>query len=232
MGSLFAIIRRIRRDGAPAGEISDLVRASAEPPGDGDSSRSWGWAALGCRAFWSTPEESGERQPLVDPEGRCALLFDGRLDNREELLRELGLDLDQEKRARESDAGIVLRFLAAGRWEALERFLGPWALLFLDLRDRTVHLARDPTGERMLCWHATPARLLVASEPAVLLADPAVPRDLDEATLAAFFAARQPAPGATFFRAVAQVPPGCRVVLSAGAEQLISFWRPDLSLLC
>jgi asparagine synthase (glutamine-hydrolysing) len=220
----------IRRDGAPAGEISFLFQASAEPPGDGDSSRSWGWAALGCRAFWSTPEEIGERQPLVDPEGRCALLFDGRLDNRDELVRELGLDL--KERAREGDAGIVLQFLAAGRWEALERFIGPWALLLLDLRDRTVHLARDPTGERMLCWHATPARLLIASEPAALLADPGVPRDLDEATLAAFFATRQPAPGATFFRAVQQVPPGCRVVLSAGTEQLISFWRPDLSLLC
>jgi asparagine synthase (glutamine-hydrolysing) len=192
--------------------------------------RSWDGVALGCRAFWSTPEEKGERQPLLDPAGRCALLFDGRLDNREELVRELGLE--GEERTRISDAAVVLRFLAGGRWEALERFIGPWALLFLDLRDGTAHLARDPTGERMLCWHATPARLLVASEPAVLLADPRVPRDLDEATLAAFFATRQPAPGATFFRAVEQVPAGCRVVLSAGGERRSTFWRPDLGLLC
>lgn len=223
-----ALFAEIRLDRAPVEDLFTLFRASAEPPGDGDSARSWEWAALGCRAFWSTPEEIGERQPLVDPAGLSALLFDGRLDNREELVREL--DLPGEEAARTSDAALVLRCLAGG-WDALERFIGPWVLLFLDLRSREAHLARDPTGERMLCWHATPARLRVASEPAVLLADPGVPRDYDDATLAAFYAARPPAPGATFFRAIRQVPPGCRVVLSAEGERRSSFWRPDLRLL-
>ena len=157
-------------------------------------------------------------------EERWRLLFDGRLDNRDELERELGL--------REStDAEIVLRFLAAGRWEALDRFLGPWALAFLDLHAREAHLARDPTGERMLCWHADAARVLIASEPAALLGDPDVPRDLDEATLAAFFAIREPAPDATFFRSVRQVPAGHRVVISSTGERRHRFWNPDLSLL-
>jgi len=222
-----ALFAEIRLDRAPVEDLSLLFRASAEPPGDGDTVRSWEWAALGCRAFWSTPEEIGERQPLVDP-NRSALLFDGRLDNREELVRELGLS--GEEAARASDAALVLRCLAGG-WDALERLIGPWALLLLDLRSREAHLARDPTGERMLCWHASPARLLVASEPAALLAGPGVPRDLNEATLAAFFAARQPPAGATFFRAIRQVPPGCRVTLSADGERRSSFWRPDLRLL-
>ncbi|HVG10268.1 MAG TPA: asparagine synthase-related protein [Thermoanaerobaculia bacterium] len=216
MGALFA---NLRLDGAPGPrDLAAFFGASAEPPGDGDSVRSWEWATLGCRAFHSTPEEAGESQPLVDPSGRFALLFDGRLDNREEL----GVSSE------ESDAAAVLRFLAGGKWEALDRFIGPWVLLFLDLREREVHLARDPTGERMLCWHATAERLLVASEPAVLLRDPG---DLDEATLAAFFALREPAPDATFFRAVKQVPPGWRVTFSAAGERRHSFWNPDLSLL-
>lgn len=225
MSTLFA---EIRFDGAPAGDLAPLFRASAEPLGDGDSARSWEWATLGCRAFWSTPEDIGERQPLVDPAGVSALLFDGRLDNREDLVREL--ELPMEEASRTSDAALALRCLADG-WDALERFIGPWALLFLDLRSREAHLARDPTGERMLCWHATSGRLRVAGEPAVLLADPGVPRDCDEATLAAFYAARSPAPGSTFFRAIRQVPPGCRVVLSAEGERCSSFWRPDLRLL-
>ena len=154
------------------------------------------------------------RESLVDPGGRFALLFDGRLDNREEL----GI-------GEESDASAVLRLLAEG-WEALDRFIGPWALLLLDLQEREAHLARDPTGERMLCWHADPARILIASEPAAL-----PPRDLDEETLAAFFAVREPAPDATFFRAVKQVPPGWRVTLSAAGERRHRFWNPDLSLL-
>lgn len=232
MSTLFA---EIRLDGAPAGDLSPFFQASAEPPGDGDSMRSWGWAALGCRAFWSTPEETGERQPLVDPAGRWALLFDGRLDNREELVHRLGLTGGEAGRT--SDAALVLRHLAdpeARHGDVLERFsrfIGPWALILLDLRSREAHLARDPAGERMLCWHATPARLRIASEPAVLLADPEVARDPDESTLAAFFAAGQPAPDATFFRALRQVPAGCRVALSAGGERRHTFWRPDLGML-
>jgi asparagine synthase (glutamine-hydrolysing) len=225
-----ALVAEIRLDGAAAGDLSRFFESSAEPPGDGDSVRSWGWATLGCRAFWSTPEESGERQPLIDPAGERALLFDGRLDNREELLRRLGLAAAEA--ARTSDAALVLQLLDAEGWDVLERLIGPWVLLLLDLRSREAHLARDPTGERMLCWHATPARLLIASEPAVLLADPDVPRDLDEATLAAFFAAFQPAPDATFFRAIRQVPPGTHVTFAAAAtERRSAFWQPDLSLL-
>ena len=157
-------------------------------------------------------------------EGRWRLLFDGRLDNRDELARELGT-------AEATDSEVVLSFLAAGRWDALDRFLGPWALALFDLHAREAHLARDPTGERMLCWHADPERVLVASEPAALLADAGVPRGLDEATLAAFFAVREPDPGATFFRAVRQVPAGYRIVVSAAGERRHRFWNPDLSLL-
>lgn len=156
---------------------------------------------------------------------RWLLFFDGRLDNRDELARELGLAQDA------ADREIVLRFLSAGRWEALDRFLGPWALVLLDLHAREAHLARDPTGERPLCWHADPGRVVAASEPAALLSDPGVPRDPDEATLAAFFALREPDPGATFFRAVRQVPAGHRVVISAAGERLHRFWGPELSLL-
>lgn len=156
---------------------------------------------------------------------RWELLFDGRLDNRDELARELGLGQDA------GDREIVLGFLTAGRWELLDRLLGPWALALFDLHAREVHLARDPTGERMLCWHADARRVLVAGEPAALLDDPDVSRDFDEETLAAFFAVREPAPDATFFRAVRQVPPGHRVVISRDGERRHRFWDPDLSLL-
>lgn len=161
----------------------------------------------------------------VPASGRWELHFDGRLDNREELARELGIGEEA------TDREIVLGFLAAGRWEALDRFLGPWALALFDLHAREAHLARDPTGERALCFHADSDRVLVASEPASLLPDASVPPGLDEATLAAFFAVREPEPGATFFKAVRLVPAGHRVVLSGNGERRHRFWDPDLSLL-
>lgn len=143
---------------------------------------------------------------------RGDLVFDGRLDNREELGAREG----------ESDAEVVLRHL-----DRLDRLAGPWALLFHDRERREVHLARDPTGERMLCWHASPDGInRVASEPAAFGV-----RDLNEETLAAFFAVREPAADATFFRGVRQVPPGWRVTLSREGERRERFWSPDLSLL-
>lgn len=151
----------------------------------------------------------------VDPSGRYALLFDGRLDNRQEL------GAGEE----ESDDAVVLRLLVGG-WETLDRLIGPWALLLVDLQEREAHLARDPTGERMLCWHVEPGRLRIAGEPAALPG-----RDLDEDTLSAFFAVREPAPDATFFRAVRQVPPGWRVTLSARGERRQRFWSSDPTLL-
>lgn len=192
MGALFA---SLRLDGAPAA-LGEPFRASYEPGAD-DRVRSWGWAALGCRAAELAVSE------------QFALLFDGRLDNREELgLRE------------ESDAEAVLRLLEGG-WDALDRLVGPWALLLLDLDEREAHLARDPTGERMLCWHASPGEIRIASEPAVFGI-----RELDDSTLSSFFAVRQPEPDATFFRAVRQVPPGWRVTLSERGERRHRFWNP------
>ena len=171
------------------------------------------FASLRLERLGGSPAELG-CQPLFDPSGRFALLFDGRLDNREDL----GIG------AEESDAAAVLRLLSDGKWDFLDRFIGPWALLLLDLREREVHLARDPTGERMLCWRAGTDTILIASEPADLPMG-----DFDEETLAAFFAVREPAPDATFFRDVKQVPPGCRVTFPG--ERRHSFWNPDLSLL-
>ena len=151
-------------------------------------------------------QRTDEPPPGALRRGRFALFFDGRLDNREEL----GL-------GEESDAEAVLRLLEGG-WDALGRLIGPWALVLYDLEEREVHLARDPTGERMLCWHSG----RIASEPAAFGI-----RELDEETLAAYFAVREPAPDATFFRGVKQVPPGWRVTLSERGERRHRFWNPD-----
>lgn len=165
-------------------------------------------------ALWATAEEVGERQPVVgEPTPRSArLLFDGRLDDRDGLAS--ALDLDTFEAARLSDARLVAR--ALDRWgdDALDRLLGPYALLRFDPTEQTVLVARDPLGVRRLVYHQSPRVLVVASEEAAVLATSATvgidPRP-DEASLAAHCAVRPFPQGRTAFAAVEELPAGHRI---------------------
>ena len=55
---------------------------------DGEEMWFEGPVGLACQLLRVTPESAEETQPLVDSRG-IVLVFDGRLDNREELIRTL-----------------------------------------------------------------------------------------------------------------------------------------------
>ncbi len=171
--------------------------------------------------FWTTPEEVDERQPLSSDDGGFALALDGRLDNRDELIAALG-----GAHAGASDAELLLR--AFQRWgeACFAKLVGPFAVCIFDLRRNETVLARDPVGDRTLCYHMSEHLLVVASEEAAVLAHRDVPRRLDETTLARLYAVEAPAAGATLFADVHEVPPGHVLVVGAARSHLRRFWSP------
>src|SRR5689334_19923056 len=74
--------------------------------------------------------------------------FDGRLDNRDTLLRLPGMA------ALRSSGDGPLALAAFDRWrdEGLRRLVGDWALAVWDSTARTLHLARDYMGVRPLYY--------------------------------------------------------------------------------
>lgn len=214
----------LARDGGPvaAERLAAPMRRLAHRGTDGQRTVSVPGAALGHLHFWTTPEEVGERQPLSAGGGGPHLLFDGRLDNRDQLATELG-----RRPAGVSDAALVLA--AYERWgEAfLQRLLGPFALALVDVRRRRVLLGRDALGDRSLFYRLDDRLLAVASEEQALLALPGVRGDLDQETLARFFAVMAPAPGRTFFNAVSELPAGYGMVVGENGERRWQHWRPE-----
>jgi asparagine synthase (glutamine-hydrolysing) len=220
--SAFALL--FHRDGAaadPAG-LGAVLRSLAHRGPDGCDLWTRGPFALGHQRFWTTPEEVGERQPLAGTGGRCRLLFDGRLDNRQELAAALGLEADG---GAFSDAALVLR--AYERWQerSLERLLGPFALAVVDLPERRVLLGRDALGDRTLFYVLRPELLAVASEESALLALPGVSSRLEEESLARFFAVQAPASGATFFAAVRELPPAHGIAVEGTRVRAWRHWE-------
>lgn len=215
-----------RPDGPPGNpeELSPSMDRLVHRGPDGGRIAAFPGGVVGHRRFRTTPEETGEHQPLTGSGGRYVLAFDGRLDQRRDLGSDLGLTGPET--ARLSDAALVLA--AWERWEeaAVERFLGPFVLAVADRFRRRVVCARDALGDRTLFYARRGDLLIAASEEQAVLAHPSVPGDLDETSLAAFFGVSAPAPGATFFRAVSELPAATSLTYDRDGLTLRRYWTP------
>jgi asparagine synthase (glutamine-hydrolysing) len=104
----------IHFDGAPveAGQIEKMTSAMAHRGPDGIHHWVKGNVALGQCMLRTTPESLEETQPLTNEDESLVLVMDGRVDNWEELRREL-LGRGAVLRTR-ADAELVLRAYESG----------------------------------------------------------------------------------------------------------------------
>ena len=110
-----------------------------------DGGRVWidGCAGFSHQHLRTTPESAGQ-QPLADPASGLSITFDGRLDNRDELIG--ALDAPDLRDA--DDAEIVLRAFAEWREACAARLLGDFSFAVFDTRLRRLYCARDVMGIR------------------------------------------------------------------------------------
>lgn len=171
-------------------------------------------------------ESQSERQPLIDDAGN-ALVFDGRIDNRNDLIRQLSLC---GAAAAAPDTAVALA--AFQRWgrESLARIEGEFALAFFDARTRQLTLARDPVGCRPLYYWFDTKRLIFASEIKAILAHPVVQVKPNPDLIADLFVRHRLAyedQGHTFFEGVQAVLPGRYATVSRDRVASDTFWDFD-----
>jgi len=215
-------------DGRPAerDRLGRMSRALAHRGGDAAGLWSEGAAGLACQLARSTPESAGETQPLVSPSG-AALVFDGRLDNRDELLASLRSAAGVSQDA--PDAMLALAAYEVFGEAFAERLNGDFALALFDRRKQCLLLARDAVGVRPLYYCRAGDSFLFASEIKALLTHPRVsPRPNDD--LLAEFLLGGPARddrGETFFADVFSVRPGHLVVVTREGARTRRYWDFD-----
>lgn len=162
----------------------------------------------------ASPEDTLDHQPLVHAQSGRVLLFDGRLDNREELAR--ALDIDASDLRRMADADLLLQ--ACLRWdiEALPRLLGDFALACWVPAEQRLWLARDALGTRPLYWHRQAGSFAFATLPKALFAVPGVEKAISEERLHDYLCLLPMRGPESFFRGVYRVEPGCVLELREG----------------
>jgi asparagine synthase (glutamine-hydrolysing) len=177
--------------------------------------------AMVHRAFHTNRESRNEKQPLVDTAGHV-LAWDGRLDNRRELLRLLSDEVGDEN----TDAAIVLGAFKKWGIDFPQRLIGDFALSLWDPKSQTLFLARDPVGARLLFYHVNDERVVWSTrlEPLLSLRD--IELEIDDEYIAGYFTT-QLNPSQTPYKNVFAVPPAHLAVVSAGQVRLRRFWGLD-----
>jgi asparagine synthase (glutamine-hydrolysing) len=216
-------------DGRPA-EPEVLARMSAtlaHRGPDGEERSIEGPVGLACQLFRVTPESAEEKQPLVGSSG-AVLVFDGRLDNREELLATL-----RDSRpvsASSPDPVLVLATYEAFGDRFPERLVGDFALGLFDPSRQQLLLARDSIGIRPLYYCRIRDTFLFASEIKALLAHPDVSSRPNDDYLAQYLLGRhQDTGGMTFFEGVESLLPAHTAICTPRGFVIRRYWDFDAS---
>jgi asparagine synthase (glutamine-hydrolysing) len=127
------------------GKVSSAIEQYAP---DGRNTYIDGSLGMVYGAFHTTLESRVERQPYVS-ERRNAIMWDGRLDNRADLVRELHTDLGPEL------TDVVIVVAAYEKWGTgcFAKLVGDWALSIWNPSEHVLILARDYAGIRHLYYY-------------------------------------------------------------------------------
>ena len=150
-------------DGRPVAhtDVDAMLAAMASRAPDGASSWVEGTVGLGHGMLINTPEACHERQPLAVLDGRLHMVWDGRLDNRDDIRHELRLRGVSPRD--DTDPELVLQLYLLHRETTPERLLGDFAFIIHDRTEQTLFFARDHVGARPLHYVLTERFIAVAS---------------------------------------------------------------------
>jgi asparagine synthase (glutamine-hydrolysing) len=212
-----------RFDGDPV--AVDTVEAMTEAIDHQGPDGEWTWrdgrVGLGHQRFETTPEAKHAGSP--SERNRSIITFDGRIDNREELLSTLDV---AEPPGRVADAELVLA--AHERWgeDCPERLIGAFAFAIRD-SDGRLFAARDHVGLRPFYYYRGEDRFLFGSELKALWAAGGVPRRLDEIRLSNHLARQFQSDERTFFEEVKRLPPAHVLVADDDGIETTEYWALD-----
>jgi asparagine synthase (glutamine-hydrolysing) len=200
------------RDGRPVlrDDIERVARALTMYGPEKQTVRLMGPVAFAYTHFTNTPEARGQMQPVTGGDGRHTMVFDGRLDNREELGAELGLDLAALRML--SDATLAMRCWERWGTDTLNRWIGEFALINWDKSDARLIAARHQFGYRTLHYHQKQDRLVIASAPKGIHALGDIPREIDEQKIADALSMLYTDAERTYFKDISRVAPASLLI--------------------
>jgi asparagine synthase (glutamine-hydrolysing) len=206
----------------PAPDYIEKVSAALAPYGpDSNEAYSKGGVRILYRAFYTTKESRCETQPHISSSG-AVITWDGRLDNRADLISELRDFLTITS----TDVAIVAAAYEKWGTNCFAKFIGDWALSIWNPTHRSLLLAKDPIGTRHLYYSIDNNEVTWSTilDPLVRLAGKTFA--LDEEYIAGWFS-YFPAVHLTPYVEIHAVQPSSSVLLRPRKHTVSKYWDFD-----
>ena len=191
-------------DGRPVDRkfLADIIESLKHQGADGESCHVDGSVALLYRPLHTTAESRREKQPYFSRRG-FILTWDGRLDNRDELIPELGSDLETNP----TDVAIIAA--AFDRWETdcFQRIVGDWAVSIWKPKEREILFAADYMAIRHIFYYLKNNQILWSTDLSPLVLLSGAKFHVDDDYIAGYFA-HDPDAHLTPYQEIREVPPG------------------------
>lgn len=158
--------------------------------------------------------------------GSLLLFWDGRIDNRQDMYALLRQYLEQPLSELSDEALFLCLYQHAQRY--LDKLIGPFVAVVVDVDRKTVFAARDAMGARNLVYAQNAHCLCLATCTRAINAFPGFEFQLNQQRTAQFFAFQYDNDDKTFAQNVFKLLPGHKLQWSPGVDiKLTTFWLPD-----
>ena len=222
MSALAAIFDRMTSEPDPAARdiVSRMLDKMRHRGPHGVGVETIGSASLGHRMCEQTPQDVV--QPIISPDGQCAIIADARIDNRDDLAAQIELAGDARD---SSDAAYILAAYQKWGEQAASKLVGAFAFVIWDNRERKLYAARDQLGVRPLFFHEGRRRVRIVSEPAAIFVDPDVAMRADRLAVALYVAYLYSENDRSLYAGVRPLPAAHYMVCTRDKLRIERYWR-------
>ena len=208
----------INVNGAPASAVilKKMTNAITHRGPDGEGQWVEGNVGIGHRRLAILDLSPSGHQPMISPDHRWVLSYNGEVYN----YRELRADLEAEGVSfrSQTDTEVVLYALAVWGTAALLKFNGMFALALWDRKERSLLLARDRYGIKPLYYAQQGHSFAFGSEQKAITAQPQFVRTLDKQALLEYFTFQNIFTDRTLLQGMHLLPAGHHATLDLNAD--------------
>ena len=202
-----------------------MVDAIAHRGPDRRGAWSEGPVALGQCTLSTLPESEREEQPLVDRRSDLVITADARVDNRLELIADIGVFGGAPSSI--TDSEIILAAYVKWGDDCVHHLVGDFAFAIWDGSREKLFCARDHFGVKPLNYYSSDALFAFSSESKALFALEDVPRLLDEVAVGDYLTSMYEDTERTFYSDIRRLPQAHYATIDRNGVRLHRYWSLD-----